>query len=533
MTDAPSLLKVIGLTKIFGGQIALNSVDMTIEPGEVHGLLGENGSGKSTLIKVLSGFHIPDAGSLEVNGTPVALPLLPGQYRDLGFEFVHQDLGLAPSLTVAENLYMGTIASSHKGFFSWRAARRRASQVFDEYGVSMNPSDIVENIRPVQRAILAIIRAIEGLKDFDAESGTSKPNLLVLDEPTVFLPKQEVGLLFDLVRSITSRGSSVLFVSHDLDEVRQITDRITVLRDGTSMGTYETQGASKRDLVKLIVGHDLDAVESTPSLDFDEQPVVLSVRGLSTSLAREITFDLHEGEILGLAGLVGSGYEDSVYSLFGSDATATGTFTLEGREHDFAKNTPYEAKNLGMALVPADRKREGSVADLSVSENMNVTVLDRFFSAGFLKHGKLRDNARQLLMEFDVRPPIPTMDYGQFSGGNQQKAMMAKWQQTNPKVLLLHEPTQGVDVGAREQIYQLVRNNLATTSVLCASSDYEELATLCHRVAIIVRGRLVGYLSGDDVTHSKIADMCMGYEEEGSATAAAAALLSDAVGNGE
>ena len=533
MADAP-LLKITGLTKIFGGQIALNEVDLVVHAGEVHGLLGENGSGKSTLIKILSGFHEPNSGALQVNGEDVALPLLPGQYRDLGFEFVHQDLGLVPSLSVTENLFMGEIVASHARFFSWRSARDRAQQVFDEYNVDIDPGANVEHIRPVQRAILAIIRAIEGLKALDKSDPESRrPNLLVLDEPTVFLPKHEVGILFDLVRGIVARGSSVLFVSHDLDEVRQITDSITVLRDGRSMGTIATEGATKRDLVKLIVGHDLERVEATPPQELAGRPVGVSVDRLSSSLAREISFDLHEGEILGLAGLVGSGYEDAVYSLFGSDRTAQGTFELAGRQVNFAKHNPYAAKEMGLALVPADRKRDGSVADLSVAENINVTVLDRFFSGGRLRHGKLRDNARQLLKDFDVRPAIPTMDYGSFSGGNQQKAMMAKWQQITPKVLLLHEPTQGVDVGAREQIYQIIRSNLATTAVICASSDYEELATLCHRVAIVVRGRLVGFLSGDDVTHSKIADMCMSYEEEGSATAAAAALLGDAVGNGD
>jgi len=533
MAETP-LLKITGLTKIFGGQIALNEVDLVVEPGEVHGLLGENGSGKSTLIKILSGFHEPNAGELEVNGQAIRLPLLPGEYRDLGFEFVHQDLGLVPSLTVTENLFMGEVVASHAGFFSWRAARVRAQAVFDEYNVDIDPGANVEHIRPVQRAILAIIRAIEGLKELDKSNADArKPNLLVLDEPTVFLPKQEVGILFDLVRGIVSSGSSVLFVSHDLDEVRQITDRITVLRDGRSMGTIDTEGATKRDLVKLIVGHDLERIEPTPPQELAGRPAVVSVEGLSSSLARDISFQLHEGEILGLAGLVGSGYEDAVYSLFGSDKTARGRFVLDGCEVDFAKHNPYAAKEMGLALVPADRKRDGSVADLSVAENINVTVLDRFFSGGRLRHGKLRDNARQLLKDFDVRPPIPTMDYGSFSGGNQQKAMMAKWQQITPKVLLLHEPTQGVDVGAREQIYQIIRGNLDTTAVLCASSDYEELATLCHRVAIVVRGRLVGYLSGTDVTHSKIADMCMSYEEEGSATAAAAALVDDAVGIGD
>jgi ribose transport system ATP-binding protein len=533
MTDVP-LLRIKGLTKTFGGQVALDSVDMSIQPGEVHGLLGENGSGKSTLIKVLSGFHDPDAGELTVNGSQVNLPLLPGQYRQLGFSFVHQDLGLVADLSATENLYMGKIAASHRKFFSWRAASVRAQKVFDDYDAAIDAGQVVERLRPVQRAMLAIIRAVEGLKDREeSQSGQHRPNLLVLDEPTVFLPRHEVNTLFNLVRGITARGSSVLFVSHDLDEVTQITDSVTVLRDGRSMGTHTTKAVTKRDLVKLIVGHDLKRAETAANQADERRPVVLSVQGLTTGLARDLHFDLHAGEILGFAGLVGSGYEDAVYALFGSDRMASGTFTMGGATFDLAKHTTHAAVAHGLALVPADRKREGSVADLSVAENMNLTVLDRYFSGGRLRHGTLRENARNLLKEFDVRPAIPTMEYGKLSGGNQQKAMMAKWQQTHPRVLLLHEPTQGVDVGAREQIYALIRNQLSTTTVLCASSDYEELATLCHRVAIIVRGRLVGYLSGSDVTHSRIADMCMGYEDEGSASAAAAALLGNTPREGE
>ena len=519
--DTP-LLRIANLTKVFGGQRALDRVSLTVMPGEVHGLLGENGSGKSTLIKVLSGFHDPEDGRLEVNGRDVPLPLLPGQYRSLGFEFVHQDLGLLPSLTVAENLYMGRIAASHAPFFSWRTARREAAKIFDAYDVHLDPDAPVDEIRPVQRAVLAIIRAVEGLKvSREAAGGEAEPMLLVLDEPTVFLPRHEVGVLFALIRQITDEGSSVLFVSHDLDEVRQITDSITVLRDGRTAGTLVTSTSSKSELVRLIVGRDLSEAEAETTPVQLSENIILSVRDLASSLVQDVSFDLRKGEILGLAGLVGSGFEDAVYALFGSDRSATGTFTLDGSTVRFAGHRERTAVRLGMALVPADRKNFGSIADLPMADNINVTVLDRFFSGGILRQGKLRENARALLKEFDVRPPLAGMDYGFFSGGNQQKAMMAKWLQLPPKILLLHEPTQGVDIGAREQIYQVIRNNAATMSTIVASSDYEELATLCDRVGIFFKGRLLGFLVGDEVTHSRIAELCMGQTQELTSSSAA------------
>ncbi|MDO8309269.1 MAG: sugar ABC transporter ATP-binding protein [Actinomycetota bacterium] len=515
MNNETPLLKITDLTKVFGGQKALDRVSLTVMPGEVHGLLGENGSGKSTLIKILSGFYEPEAGSLEVNGTNVPLPLLPGQYRSLGFEFVHQDLGLLPSLTVTENLFMGRVAGSRAKFLSWRSARREAARVFDAYDVKLDPAAPVDEIRPVQRAVLAIIRAVEGLKASRPSVGSSgEPNLLVLDEPTVFLPRQEVGVLFDLVRGIVADGNSVLFVSHDLDEVRQITKSVSVLRDGRSVGTLETATSTKRDLVKLIVGRDLAEADSDAPVAALSEDIILTVSDLNSSLVREVSFELRQGEILGLAGLVGSGYEDPVYSLFGADASATGSFQLGDRAVSFSGHRERDAVRMGMALVPADRKIFGSIPDLPMADNINVTVLDRFFSGGRLKHGKLRDNARSLLKEFDVRPPLPSMDYGFFSGGNQQKAMMAKWLQLPPTILLLHEPTQGVDIGAREQIYQVIRANAGTMSTIVASSDYEELATLCDRVGIFVKGQLLGFLTGDEVTHARIAEMCMGQVAE-------------------
>ena len=479
MSQATPLVEVRGLTKSFGGALALDHVDLTVLPSEIHGLLGENGSGKSTLIKILAGYHEPDAGSLIVNGSDVRLPLRAGEYRDLGFEFVHQDLGLIPTLSVTENLYLSEVASPrNRWFISWTRAANQAAETFARYGVSIDPRATVQHIRPVERALLAIIRALEGLRA-DDESGM-RATLLVLDEPTVFLPRHEVAVLFDFVRGVAKGGSSALFVSHDLDEVRELTDRITVLRDGRVAGTVVTSETSHRQLVQLIIGRELEDADGGPQLEVATQPVRIRVEGLSTPTLTDVTFDLHEGEVLGLTGLVGSGYEDVVYSLYGATPAAAGTVSVGGRR------------------LP-----------LTAADNMNLLVLERFFRGGRLRQRELEENARSLMGTFDVRPARPELEYGSFSGGNQQKAMMAKWQHVQPSVLLLHEPTQGVDIGARQQIFELIRDATRTSSTICASSDYEQLAAICDRVGVLARGRLVGFIAGADLTKERIADFCL------------------------
>jgi ribose transport system ATP-binding protein len=506
MTDGRVLLQVRGLTKAFGGALALDGVDLTILRGEVHGLLGENGSGKSTLIKILAAYHAPDGGELEVDGREVALPLSSGQPHELGLEFVHQDLGLVSSLTVAENLFMADIVKPANRFFvSWSRRSAQAAAVFARYGVAIDPDAVVESIRPVERALVAIVRALEGLR----RDGGDEPTLLVLDEPTVFLPQHEVTLLFDLVRQIAAGGSSVLFVSHDLAEVRQITDRVTALRDGRVAGTVVTAQTSPRELVNLILGQELQEMTGIEQLATEALPVVLEVRGLRTRWLHDVSFELHAGEVLGLTGLVGSGYEDAVYAIFGAIPAEAGTLVVDGVERPLAAMTPPAAMARRMALVPGDRQSTGSIPTLPASDNINLLVLDDYFRAGRLRQQELDGNAEALMHEFDVRPARPDMEYGSFSGGNQQKAMMAKWKQIDPRVMLLHEPTQGVDVGARQQIWSMIRGSTASASTICASSDYEQLAAICDRVGVVARGRLVGYLTGADLTKERIADFCL------------------------
>ena len=508
MTELRPLLEVRGLTKAFGGALALDHVDLTVLPGEVHGLLGENGSGKSTLIKILAGYHDPDAGTLAVSGQAVNLPLRPGEYRRLGFEFVHQDLGLVSSLSVVENLFMEEIAAPRNSvFFSWGQAAREAERIFRRYNLTIDPKARVEEIRPVERAMVAIVRALEGLSAVDPE--LRGRTLLVLDEPTVFLPRHEVLTLFDFIRNVAKTGSSVLFVSHDLDEVLQITDRITVLRDGRVAGTVITADTTPRQLVRLIIGRDLaEAIEGDRG-SVQERRVVLKVRNLTTQRLSDVSFDLHQGEVLGMTGLVGSGFEDVAYALYGAIRATNGTMALDEEEFRLAQMTPHRALAHGIALVPADRPRHGSVASLSASDNINMPVLGRYFRRLRLRRRELHHNARGLMRSFDVRPAQPSFEYGSFSGGNQQKAMMAKWHQISPRVMLLHEPTQGVDIGARQQIFNLIVGASETTATLCASADYEQLAAICDRVAVIANGRIAGFLSGAELTKDHIADFCL------------------------
>jgi ribose transport system ATP-binding protein len=499
-------LALRNLSKSFGGTQALRDVSLDVLPGEVHGLLGENGSGKSTLIKVLAGFHEPDGGELRIEGEPVPLPLATGQFRELGMSFVHQDLGLVESLSVLENLRVDGIARSRSRFrISWRRERARARETFARYGVRLDPAVLVSSLKPVERALLAIVRAIEEIRRGDRGHG-----LLVLDEPTVFLPREGVERLFSLVRDVAAAGTSVLFVSHDLDEVREITNRVTVLRDGANAGTVTTAETSEQRFVELIIGRQLAALPDLEHEDLSKKQVSVRVEGLAGASVADVGFEMHEGEVVGLTGLIGSGFEEVPHLLFGARRARSGTLSIDGASVDVTRLTPAAAVRAGLALIPADRKTDGSVATLSVEANVALSVIDRYHNGLFLDRRRMRRDAAALLREFDVRPADPSMPYGALSGGNQQKALLAKWFQVDPKLLLLDEPTQGVDVGARQQIYELIRTAAQERGmhVVCASSDYEQLAALCDRVIVFGRGRVWRELVGADVTKERIIEQC-------------------------
>ena len=504
---AAPALQLSDLSKTFGGQKALDGASLHVAQGEVHGLLGQNGSGKSTLIKVLAGFHPPDPGSrLKVCGQDVQLPLAPGAFRHYRMSFVHQHLGLIPPLTVLENLLLGRLAEGHNWAINWGAERRRAMRRFEEYGVTLNPESRVSDLAPVERALLAIVRAVGEMRE---EGGTGN-GLLVLDEPTPFLPRRDVDQLFRLVRTVITGGASVIFVSHDVDEVMEITDKATVLRDGRVVATLTTPTASKTDFIEAIVGRRLGASPppAPPRARGRSHVVVNDLGGGSIS---GFSLEIAAGEVVGLTGLIGSGYDEILYLICGAKPAHRGSLDIGGRGTGLAEMTPRTAIARGVVLIPADRANAGVIGPLSVSDNVTMPTLGTRFKRWRLNRGAMVAHADEMGRRFEVRPADATLPIASLSGGNQQKVLLAKWFQMNPRLILLDEPTQGVDIGARQTVFRHIAEAAASgAGVLCASSDYEQLSSICSRVLIFVAGRVVATLEGAAISKEAIAERSLG-----------------------
>ena len=505
----PPLLELRRFSKTFGRAKVLDAVALDVRGGEIHGLLGQNGSGKSTLIKILSGFHEPDPADgpeLRIRGQEVKLPIRPQQFHGLGLSFVHQDLALIPSLSVTENFLAGVLARSERRTIRWRTERRRVREVFERYGLALDPAAQVAQLSGTDRALLAILRAAE---EQHHAAGAAQGTILVLDEPTAFLPRGGVELLFALMRNLASGGAGILFVSHDLEEVLEVTDRATVLFNGRVAGTVATRETGEDQLVELIVGRRLELLTPQPHTR-PKANVSVSATGISGGLLREASFEIHEGEVLGVAGLAGAGFEDLPYLIFGATDGARGTVRLLGTEMRLDAMTPTRAVRAGMALIPGDRATSGSIGALSVVDNVTMASLGDHQHGPRLDRQRMARRARELGDRFDVRPNDPRMNYGSLSGGNQQKVLIAKWFETKPSLLLLHEPTQGVDVGARQEIYAMLRKAArAGTAILVASTDYEQLELLCDRVMVFAHGEPFRELAGEHLTKDRITAECL------------------------
>jgi ribose transport system ATP-binding protein len=491
------------LSKSFGGVRVLSDVSLSVKAGEIHGLVGSNGSGKSTLIKILSGYHVPDSGgSLRVRGADVPLPVPPDRATRLGLSFVHQDLGLIPQLSVLENLRVGRF-TSHPGWrISWRDERATVRAALQRFDLDVAPESPVERLSSIERVLLAVVRAFS---DLDHAGG----GVLVLDEPTAYLPRDGVDRLFAAVRRAAQEGAGVVFVSHRLEEIGMLTDSVSVLRDGHLVGTAKTEAVSESDLVKMIVG---SAVETATFAPRQEGEVLLRTHGLSGRVAQDVTLQLHRGEVLGLTGLMGMGHEEVPYLLFGANP-ATGDLELEGERMPVGEMSPRRAIAAGVALLPGDRQRASGAGSLSVTENVTLPTLERFFTGGLLRPKRERARVLEVLRLYDVRPVAPARKLETLSGGNQQKALVAKWLERTPTIFLMHEPVQGVDVSAREEIARVI-GDIADRggSVLLSSCEYEDLARICDRVLIFRHGRITSELAGDALTKERIIERCYATE---------------------
>jgi len=521
--SAPPAVEVRNISKDFGSNQALIGVDLSIGQGEVVGLVGQNGSGKSTLVKVLSGVHEPEPGGrLFVSGQEVPLPLAPGQASEIGLSFVYQNLALAGGLTVLENLTLGQrIAGGVRAWapINWLGEHRRAAAVLRRYGVRLDLDRRTGELAPVDQARLAIVRAAEDLRRYRVRSGSTH-SVLVLDEPTVFLPEEDVENLFDVIRAVVAEGAGVLFISHDLVAVRSITDRVVVLRDGRVVADVAAGEYDEQALVDLIVGTSARSAQNAAAEEARPVETALApkepagaprqgenvvVEHLAAGRLADLSFEIGAGEILGVAGLIGSGAEELPYLLFGA-RQASGTLRLGAKTLDIGGLSPQRTVRERIALVPADRQVFGLSEHLALWENIVMLVEDEYYRGGVFRRGELVTLAREAVDRFLIRPPLPHAVTATFSGGNQQKALLAKWLIARPRLLLLHEPTQGVDVGARRDIYRFVKSAAALdqTAVLWVTTDFGELAEVCDRVIVLSEGRPVTTLTGEELSDDAI-----------------------------
>jgi len=495
------VLDVVSLSKTYPGQVALADAELRLMPGEVHALVGQNGSGKSTLIKLLGGYVKADHGSKVVfGGAPVDLWTLDRDARR-HIRIVHQDLGLVPSLSTVENLGLGRgYDTDFAGRIRWRAEVRRAQDLLLAFGLAPDVRRPVAFLSAAERAAVAIVRALQDW-DFD------QPGLLVLDEPTASLNRGEVDALFREVRRIAELGAAVLFVSHMLDEVLELADRVTVLRDGNVVAAGEpVKGLNERRLVELIVGRSV--TELYPGTDHVVGKPVLEAEMVFGISLRSVSLKVHEREVLGVAGLVGSGREEIAGSLFGATPRFVGKVLVD-KHKVFC--TPRDSIRAGIGYVPADRKAVGLDVQERLHEHIPLPRLGPLQGRIRLNHRAVRTEAAEWAERLDVQPLKLDRKMEKFSGGNQQKAVLARWLRIAPRVLLLDEPTQGVDVGAKASIYRQIRDAAADgMAVLVASSDAEELVHLCDRVLVFRSGTVAIELRGNTLTEERLVAETLG-----------------------
>ena len=501
MSD-PLLINAVNFSKTFSGRTVLSKADMELRPGEVRGLLGQNGSGKSTFIKILTGVYHPDPGAeLEIRGEPVRLPLTAQAARSHGISCVHQDLGLIRAATVLENLRIGRYETRRGRRIAWADERLRTQRSLETFGLGhVSPDAILGDLPEVERAIIAILRAVEEVSEHDR-------GLLILDEPTPYLPRDSVDRLFQAVANVASLGHSVLFVSHNLEEARQVTDTLTILRDGRVIDNLTTAEVTEDQIITAILGFSLG--ELYPETHTPTEHPVFSADDLTGGSVRGFSCDVSEGEILGLTGLLGMGHEDVPYLMFGA-TEGTGSITIKGKTYPVEDLTPRRAIEAGVALLPGDRKTQGGVAIASGTENVTLPTIATDFINGILRPRRENKRASRMLAEFSVVPPEPERVLATFSGGNQQKLLVAKWFESKPSVFLLHEPTHGVDVGSRKIIFRSIRDAAESgTAFIMVSTEFDDLAHLCDRVMVFRHGRVVAMLSGETLTTERILEQCL------------------------
>ena len=524
-TATTASLHVEHLSKTFPGQVALSDITLDLTTGEVHCILGQNGSGKSTFIKVLSGYHTPDPGAVIRVGDTVASKINPTESRQLGLRFVHQQAGIVSQLSAVENVALGIGFSRRRvGIIDWKSQERRTRELLSLVG--RGDIDIwqpMSRARAVDRTAVAIARAI------DPNGGEIR--FLFLDEPTAALPPTEVDYLVELIERVRDRGIGVVYVTHRLDEVFRIGDRVSVLRDARLLGTWPISDINHDQLVSIIVGPSAAegaqagsaagaqagdpgdvATAASPGPQPRDRPTVVSVRGLRSELLRDLSFDLHEGEVVGVAGLAGSGREELAYALIGAVPSTIDALEVHGHPVT-APLTPRTAKQAGLMLAPGNRQLGSAISKFVIRENLTLPSMASYTKLLRVARNRERSVSRGWIHDLSIRSGErgEERSFAELSGGNQQKVIIAKWLSMRPAVLAFDEPTSGVDVGAREAIYAIIRRQAKEgMAVLLASSDFQDFAHVCSRVLVLWEGAVVAELTGDRVTEDAILATVMG-----------------------
>jgi len=487
----PTLLRVElrGISKRFGATQALDLVSLDLLPGEVHALVGENGAGKSTLVKILAGVHQPDRGTIWLDGQTTQIHG-PAHARTLGIAVVHQEPRLFPDLTVAENVFIGHAPSGRLGTIDWGGTRRAAQALFDELDVRLDVGAPVRGLSMADQQLIEIAKSLS----VDAR-------VLILDEPTASLSAHEVARLFTIVRRLRDRGVSVLFVSHRLDEVFDLSDRATVFRDGRHVVTMATSELTTADLVRHMVGR---TVSLFPKVETPLGDVLLEVKDLTrVGVFHDVGFSVRAGEIVGFAGLVGAGRTEVARVLFGIDRRDRGEIRLGGTPVSF--ESPSAAMHAGIAYLPEDRHQEGLVADFSIAQNVTLPILPRLFPRLLLRSSTERKVARDYTERFNVRMTGVDQLVGALSGGNQQKVVLAKWLASRPRILILDEPTRGIDIGAKVEVHRIISELAASgLGIILISSDLPEVLAMSDRIIVLHEGRITAEIPRDRATQERV-----------------------------
>lgn len=488
---AEPVFRLSGIQKRFGGTVAVDGVDFDLRPGEVHALVGENGAGKSTLMKIVNGLYAPDGGAFEVGGQPAHFTS-PRDAEVSGIAMIPQELDLFPELTVAENLYVGRRRPrTWWGGVDWGTVRREAHQRFESLGVEINVDTLVKRLSVANQQIVAIARAL--LNDAKA---------VIMDEPTASLADREVERLFNIIGDLTASGVGVVYISHRLEEIFTISNRITVMRDGGHITTSPASEIDTQELVRLMVGRPLNELFSRTEGEPGE--VALEVRGLSRrGEFEDVNLQVRRGEIVGLAGLVGAGRTELAQAIFGIRPPEAGEVLVDGEP--FKANSPQAAMDRGIFYVPEERQSQGLILPFPIKQNMSLGILGRISRLGFVSRGKEDEEAERLAESLSVRGAGISEPVSRLSGGNQQKVVLGKALAREPSVLLLDEPTRGVDVGAKSEIYALI-DGLAREgkAVLLVSSELEEVLSMSDRVFVMREGRITGELEGQEATQESV-----------------------------